>query len=243
MGGWVGAWLGACVRACVGGWVRPCVRPCAFHLSDDEPRPLTSPAPRPPPHCIVLRPAVSLCHPPSTTPTTTGAPHTTRMPARTPCLHTAHTHIPTQTHTHTHTHTHTRTHTRSPFAPRSHRPHTTHCPLPPTRTHAALSFAWLCLWATVSARPTPFRPRPRPHPLAHPTRTHPWCPPDTRSASRGTYTHTAHITPPPPHPRSTTCACPRHTTTRRLLPGSSPVGSREFEGGDGVGVLGYVHIE
>ena len=27
-----------------------------------------------------------------------------------------------------------------------------------------------------------------------------------------------------------------------FLPGSSPSGSREFEGGDGIGVLGKIHI-
>ena len=240
----MGAWLGACVRACVGGWVRPCVRPCAFHLSDDEPRPLTSPAPRPPPHCIVLRPAVSLCHPPSTTPTTTGAPHTTRMPARTPCLHTAHTHIPTQTHTHTHTHTHTRAHThaaRSHPARTGRTPHTAPYPLHARTLRCPLPG---CVSGPLSLHAPPPSGHGHAHthwriPHAHTHGAHP-----THARPHVEPIHTPHTLPlPPPHPRSTTCACPRHTTTRRLLPGSSPVGSREFEGGDGVGVLGYVHIE
>ena len=172
--------------------------------------PHAGPPPPPPPHtpCPYHTPTASsfawlrLSASVSARTTHRNTLHTTRIPAHTPRLHTAHTHIPTPD---------TYTHTRSSFAPRSHRPHTTHSPLPPTRTHTALSFAWLCLWATVSARPTPFRPRPRPHPQAHPTRTHPWCPPDTRSASRGTYTHTAHITPPPPTPTQHHLRVPHHT--------------------------------
>ena len=108
---------GWCVRECV----RLCV-PCAFHLSDYEPRPLTSPAPPPPhlsrtpapppthTHCLVLCLAVSLCHacPP-------GHP---------------------QPHVHPRHHTHTRTHTPPPHATRHtphatrHTPHATHHTLP-----------------------------------------------------------------------------------------------------------------
>ena len=110
-----------------------------------------------------------------------------------------------------------RVHTPMPPTPHTHPAHT-QGPSHHTHTHRALSFAWLCLSASVSADP---------HPQAHPTRTHPCGPHAPSWHLYTTNPHHTRTTPPPPQhthtaTHTTHALPPEHATTPHTASPSPP---------------------